>query len=73
MVGKVGTGRDSVKSMFVERGREDVDLKHQSASPGKSCLGLTYRIGKEQVRCDSPMSQRPWRVLGRDSALDPYE
>lgn len=66
MVGKVGTGRDSVKSMVIERGREDVDLKQQSVSPVKFCLGLTYGIGKEWVLCDVPISQKAPAGIGEE-------
>lgn len=39
---KVGIGRDSVKSMIVEGGRRDVDLKKQSVSHLNSCLAYLW-------------------------------
>lgn len=50
----VGTGRDSVKSMIVERGRRDVDLKKkQSISVSEVLPGLTCERGKDCILCDT--------------------
>lgn len=64
----MGNGRDSVKSMTVERGRGDVELKKQSVSHLKSCLAL--RTGQERnAYCVIlPYNKGPARDWGRDAA-----
>lgn len=50
---KVGTGRDIIKYMTVERKGGVSIWKKKSGSNLKSCLGLTYGAGKEWILCDN--------------------